>query len=266
MPSDEDATRRQQDTDTEDPRHGWERISAPAKPRNRDGLLIGLGALVAAGAIGVTAVLLSGGTGPRPAAAGAATLAAAPTPVAAPTASASGDGASRGTAQGPATGIAVPDTAGGLTRLTGAAADTVTADMARADAADETLAGAEFGAYATTGSATYFSNLTLVPLNATLQRLEKSGPVAALDTIVKGGLTDAAVEPSAMAKGAMTCGLIKGGKVPLRACGWIDDHEYGLSVFPSTLSNAAAAQYSAALWTASEGFAVVAAASSVTGS
>jgi hypothetical protein len=125
--------------------------------------------------------------------------------------------------------------------------------MAKADATNETLAGAEFGAYATPGTGTYFSNLTLVPLNTTLKQLEKSGPAAALKTIVKDGLTDSAVEPSAVTKGAMTCGMIKGGKVPLRACSWIDDHEYGLTAFPSTLTNDVAAQYSAALWTASEG-------------
>lgn len=268
MPSDEAASR-QQDTDPEYPERLWERISAPAgPPRNRNGLLVGLGALVGVGVIGVCAVLLSGGTSGRSTAVGVPTLSAAPT-AAATTASAaatatdtSDDGAY--TAEGAAAGIAVPDAAGGLTRMTGSAADTVTTDMAKADATNETLAGAEFGAYATTGTSTYFSNLTLVPLNATLEQLEKTGPSAALKTIVKGGLTDSAVEPSAVAKGAMTCGLIKGGKVPLRACSWIDDHEYGLTVFPASLSNAAAAQYSAALWTASEGSVELSAASTAT--
>lgn len=255
MPSDEAASR-QQDIDPDYQEQPWERISAPtAWPRHRNGLLIGLGALVGVGVIGVSAVLLAGGSSAQSAAVGVPTLSAAPTASTASTpgnATASGDDGGF-TAEGAAAGIAVPDHAGGLIRLTGPTADTVTTDMAKADAANVTLAGAEFGAYATTGTSAYFSNLTLVPLNATLEQLEKSGPGTALKTIVVGGLTDSAVEPSAVTKGAMTCGLIKGGKVPLRACGWIDDREYGLTVFPSSLSNAAAAQYSAALWTASEG-------------
>lgn len=267
MPSDEAATRQQDiDADLEQP---WRRISGTARPEtHRRGMLVGLGALVGVAVVGVCAVLLSGGGG-KPAAAPAPTLSAAPSAAAASSgpagASATDDGAGYGTAQGAAAGIAVPAEAGGLTRMTGPSADTVTSDMAKADATNETLAGAEFGAYATSDDGAYFSNLTLVPLNTTLAKLEKSGPASALKTIVKDGLTDSAVEPSAVTKGAMTCGMIKGGKVPLRACSWIDDHEYGLTVFPSSLSNDAAAQYSAALWTASEGPAQSPATSAATG-
>jgi hypothetical protein len=269
MPSEEVAT--QQDMDIELPEQPWQRISATTRPaHHRRGLRNGLGALVGVAVAGVVAVLVSGGTSGRPAAAAAPTLSAAPSASVASTSAAAsatgtGDDASFGTVQGAAAGIAVPAEAGGLTKMTGSTADTVTTDMAKADATNETLAGAEFGAYATTGSSVYFSNLTLVPLNATLKQLEKAGPASALKTIVKDGLTDSAVEPSAVAKGAMTCGMIKGGKVPLRACSWIDDHEYGLTAFPSSLSNAAAAQYSAALWTASEGSGPSPATSAVTG-
>lgn len=269
MPSEEAAT--QQDMDTEFPEQPWQRISAAARPaHHRRGLRNGLGALVGVAVVGVVAVLVSGGAGGRPAAVPAPTLSAAASAAAASgpagaSASGTGDGESAGTALGAAAGIAVPDEAGDLVRMTGSTADTVTADMAKADATNETLAGAEFGAYATTGSTVYFSNLTLVPLNATLKQLEKAGPASALKTIVKDGLTDSAVEPSAVSKGAMTCGMIKGGKVPLRACSWIDDHEYGLTAFPSSLSNTAAAQYSAALWSASEGLAPSSATSAATG-
>ncbi|WP_034265225.1 hypothetical protein [Actinospica robiniae] len=256
MPSDEAATQ-QQDTDTGFPERPWQRISAAGRPaHHRRGLRNGLGALVGVAVVGVVAVLLSGGSGARTAAAPAPTLSAAPAASAVSTPSgsvATGDGEAGGTVQGAAADVAVPDVAGSLVRLTGPTADTVTSDMAKADAADETLAGAEFGAYATTGTSTYFSNLTLVPLNATLKQLEKAGPAAALESVVKNGLADSAAEPSAVTKGAMTCGMIEGGKVPLRACSWIDDYEYGLTAFPSTLTNDVAAQYSAALWTASEG-------------
>ncbi len=51
----------------------------------------------------------------------------------------------------------------------------------------------------------------------------------------------------------MTCGLIVDPSITLRACLWMDADEYGLAALPEFLSNAEAAQYSAAIWKASEG-------------
>jgi hypothetical protein len=237
------------------PAQPWQQIPATPDPprKSRTGLYIGAGVVVGLAAIGVAYAATSGGSN-KPAAQSAPTTSASPSASSSPTDSASAQPTQTGSG-GSSVSVVVPDSAGGLTKMTGSSADAVTQAMAKADAGNSALSGAKFAAYEKTGTSTYFGDFTLVPLSSSteLKDLESTeGASATLKAIVEGGLSNTASEPAAVPNGAMACGLIKGSSLQLRACAWIDDSEYALTAFSGSISNAEAAQYSAALWQASE--------------
>ncbi len=228
----------------------------PQQPKRRTGLFVGVGVAAGVVAVGLAFALTSGGSN-KSADEAAPGVPSSPSPLSAPSSpAASASAADSSTGAAAVSGsITVPDAAGGLTKMTGSTADGVTSAMAKADASDAELSGAQFGAYEQTGNTSYYANLTLVALaeGSDVQELfAQEGASAAIKDIAGRALTKTATEPAAEADGAMTCGLLVNPSITLRACMWIDGNEYGLAALPETLSNSEAAQYSDALWKSSE--------------
>jgi hypothetical protein len=228
-------------------------ISAPER---RAGLIAGI-SIGATLVIGLASGCSSSGNG-TPAAATQSSLAATASGQSSPTAAAPSGASSTSAASADSGSVSIPRSAGGLTQLTGSAGAAVVAAMKQADSANAMLkSGAIFGAYAKSGSSTYFANLTLLPLSASpsfAQEAQAAGSTTVLAAIVQQQkLTDLKVETPAVSGAALTCGRLSSAAITLRMCEWVDGQEYGLATFPDTVSDDQGATYAEGLWRASEG-------------
>jgi hypothetical protein len=245
-------------------------VPAPA-PKKRTGLIVGIsagvvvvvGAAVALALVGGTS---SSGTPSTAVEAAASSAAASPSPAtsftgAQASAVASLVAAAVGTSGAPATSgpgqVAAPASAGGLTEMTGTAAQTVTSAMKKADAVNPDFTAADFAAYAKTGSSsTYFANLTLVPLGTAPDVQQEYSAQGAAATLAAAGsgmtASDSENVSTMMPGGAMTCQSATVSSESLRECMWIDASEFGIFAAPASVSNAQASAYAEAIWSASE--------------
>ncbi|MBR7838383.1 hypothetical protein KDL01_34255 [Actinospica durhamensis] len=157
--------------------------------------------------------------------------------------------------------MTIPSAAGGLTLMNNSVGNQVKSELSQADSSQAGLESALFGAYSKSASSGYFANLTLVELSdASASGYESlytsmGANSALLNIDGTGGPTGITQETPANSGGAISCGEeteSDGGSQTLHVCTWIDATEYGLAVFPSTVSYAQADQYSVALWKASE--------------
>lgn len=211
-------------------------IAPPPPPRKpRTSLVVGLAAVAVLGVAGIVFAVTSTGGSSK---------------VASPAASSSDTSA----ADAGGGAVHIPTSAGGLSQLTGRAGQVVTNTMKKLDSISPLLSGALFGAYAKSGSSTYFSNLTLVPLSGApslKSALSHSDPATFIAGIAQSaGVDNPVPEPAAGSGSVMTCGFSDAEN--RRMCLWIDNDEYGLAVYPRSVSNDQAAAYSDALWKASE--------------
>jgi len=91
-----------------------------------------------------------------------------------------------------------------------------------------------------------------IPFRTARRAAAAHRPAALLNIDESDGPTNTTKETPANPGGAMICGDAVGGKTTLHVCTWIDATEYGLTVFPKSVSYAQADRYSLALWKASE--------------
>jgi hypothetical protein len=257
----------QQPADAPPPLHpGFPPFQPPAPKKKRTGLIVGtsVGAVLAV-AVAVSVILVSGTSSDS----GTSADAAAKTPAADPAPATGFTGAQASEVASPvaaavgtptpgsaAARVAVPASAGGLTQMTDSAGRQRAAAMKKADAGVPDLADADFAAYTKTGSSAYFGNLTLVQLNEATDLEESYLTDGAAATLTAAGTGAAVSDPDnvnvTMPGGAMTCGSISSGSVTLRGCFWVDAAEFGILAVPSSTSDAQAAAYAEAVWSASE--------------
>ena len=233
----------------------------PGPKKSRTGLIVGGAVVVALGLIGGVYAATSGGGNKQPAALdNSASPPVSASAASSPSASASAEASASATdTSGDSTGsgdVVVPTSADGLKQMTGAAGQTVTDAMKKADSSSSMYDGALFAAYEKSGSKQYFSNLTLVPVSSSSElqvALDSASAKTFIAAVVdQSDLTDVTTETTSMTGGAITCGLDKTSDITLRMCMWADSTEYGLGAYPDSLSNSQAAAYSNALWKASE--------------